>query len=296
MKKLMNLVIATIILSFGVTVLNGCEKGNSAADDDALIKESSVAETGGDCSCLANAPATITPEEEDMLVYMREEEKLARDVYLTLFDQYQEQIFKNISNSEQRHMDKVLCLLEHYGLEDPASADIGVFSNEELQQLYNDLVEQGSASLVDALTVGATIEDVDIYDLELSLEEATNEAIVTIFNRLMCGSRNHMRAFSGMLAENGGSYTPQYISQEAYDDILASDHERCGKGSSNGGNNGNNGNCNGSGNGNGNSGNNGNNGNCNGSGNGGNNGGNNGNGGNGNGGNNGGNNGNGGGN
>lgn len=269
MKKGIYLLIATMILSFGGLVLNGCEKGDPAGADDALIKEGSVADGSGPCSCLANAPATITPEEEEMLVYMREEEKLARDVYMNFFSQYEEQIFSNISKSEQRHMDRVLCLLEHYGLNDPASAEPGVFSNPELQALYNDLISQGSTSLTDAFRVGATIEDVDIYDLETSLGQTSNEAIGAIFGHLLCGSRNHMRAFSGWLSNNGETYTPRHISQEAYDAILASGNERCGKrnGTANGNGNkhrnrngGNNGNCNGTGNGN--NGGNGNGGNC----------------------------------
>ena len=148
-------------------------------------------------------------------------------------------------------MDRVLCLLEHYGIEDPASPEIGVFSNPDLQLLYDNLVEQGSASLIDAFTVGATIEDVDIYDLQEYVTQTENEAILTIFGHLTCGSRNHMRSFSALLENQQVTYTPQYISQEEYDAIISSGHEFCGNGNGNGGNgngNGGNGNGNGSGN------------------------------------------------
>jgi hypothetical protein len=172
-----------------------------------------------------------------------------------------------IANSEQRHMDRILCLLTHYEIEDPASTEAGVFNNPELQELYNTLIDQGSASLVDALSVGATIEDVDIYDLDTYVTQTSNEAILTIFGRLTCGSRNHMRAFSGLLADNSLDYTPQFISQEQYDDIITGSHEMCGNGNGGNGGNGNgNGNCPGNGNGgnggNGNGCNNGNGGNC----------------------------------
>lgn len=253
-------------LIIGLSMLSSCDKSSEAGSDDYNLKESSLTEKGGDCSCLENAPASITPEEEEMLIYMREEEKLARDVYQALYGQYQEQIFANIANSEQRHMDRILCLLEHYGIDDPASPEPGVFSSQELQDLYNALIEQGSNSPGDALTVGATIEDVDIFDLNANLENASNDAIINVFNHLLCGSRNHMRAFSNQLALQNLGYTPQYISQDEYDQILASGHERCGNGNGHG--NGQNSNCNGSGNSN--NGNGGNNGNCNGSGNGGN--------------------------
>ena len=125
-------------------------------------------------------------------------------------------------------MDMVLCLLQYYNLPDPASTEIGVFTNPDLQALYDDLVEQGSVALVDALTVGATIEDVDIYDLEQHTAETSNEAIITIFERLACASGNHMRSFSAWLANKGVTYVPQYISQEEYDEIIGTPHQFCG--------------------------------------------------------------------
>lgn len=255
MKKVLSLLVAFIALLFGFSViLSSCDKGDLADAEDAAIKNNTVIGNTGNCACIINPPATITPEEVEMLKYMREEEKLARDVYLTFSDQYNLAVFTNISNSEQRHMDRVLCLLTHYEIEDPASTEIGIFNNSELQNLYNDLIAQGSESLQDALTAGATIEDADIHDLEEYSAQTSNEAMLTIFGHLNCGSRNHLRAFSGLLADNGLDYTPQFISQEEYDEILAGSNEMCGYGNGNGGN----------GNGNGGNGNGGNGGNCNG--------------------------------
>lgn len=258
MKKVFSLLFAfvAILFAFSVTI-SSCDKA-SQDEASADLKSTTLNDNSGDCSCLVNPAATITPEEEDMLKYMREEEKLARDVYVAFFNQYEINVFNNISKSEQRHMDAVLCLLEHYGIEDPASTETGVFNNPELQNLYDDLISQGSASLDDALSVGATIEDVDIFDLEGYVNQTSNEAILNIFGHLTCASRNHMRAFSGLLNENGLSYTPQYISQEDYDAIIEGTNEMCGNGNGPGNGNANangpgngNGNCNGGGNGNG---------------------------------------------
>ena len=58
-----------------------------------------------------------------------------------------------------------------------------VFNNADLQALYTSLVEQGSASLVGALTAGATLEDKDIFDLESDMQLTENPAILTIFRR-----------------------------------------------------------------------------------------------------------------
>ncbi len=168
----------------------------------------------------------LTDGEEQSLLFMREEEKLARDVYLYLYDKYGLTIFNNISNAEQKHMDLVLTLLQKYGLEDVASPERGVFYNQDLQALYDALTAQGDVSVVEALKVGATIEDVDLFDL--AGQDVSQQDILDAYDRLACGSRNHMRAFVGTLGDYGETYTPQYISQEDFDAILAGAHEHCG--------------------------------------------------------------------
>ncbi len=63
--------------------------------------------------------AILSQEEIDDLVYLREEEKLARDVYLHLYNTWGQWIFENIAASEQQHMDAVKTLLDRYGIHDP---------------------------------------------------------------------------------------------------------------------------------------------------------------------------------
>ena len=177
--------------------------------------------------CMAdinNLPKSdLSNAEKDALIQMREEEKLARDVYKTLHDKWDLQIFENISRSEQRHMDMVKLLLDKYELPDPVKNDtVGQFTSSEMQKLYNDLVAQGSKSKVDALKVGATIEDLDIYDLDNLLKIVDNEDIKVVFENLRTGSTHHMNAFTNWLNNEGEKYTPQYIDQKEYDQILDS--------------------------------------------------------------------------
>ncbi len=170
---------------------------------------------------------TISSEEKEGLLEMREEEKLARDVYLTLYAKWNLPIFKNIANSEQTHTDSIKHLLEKYNISDPVKNDsIGNFSNQKYVELYNSLVEKGSKSEIDALMVGATIEDLDIYDLENWINNTDNEDITLVYENLMKGSRNHMRSFVRMLNSYGVNYTPQYISSEEYEQIINSSMER----------------------------------------------------------------------
>ncbi|WP_459202637.1 DUF2202 domain-containing protein [Methanococcus sp. CF] len=168
----------------------------------------------------------LSSEEIDGLILMREEEKLARDVYLELYDLWGQQIFLNIANSESTHTNAVKLLLDKYNLTDPVTDDTrGVFTNQDLAELYNTLVEKGSVSLVDALTVGATVEDLDISDLQKLNEISDNQDITAVYDNLEKGSRNHLRSFTRVLERNGGTYEPQYISESEYNEIISSDME-----------------------------------------------------------------------
>ena len=167
--------------------------------------------------------ASLSPEEVEGILYMREEEKLARDVYLTLYEMYGLQIFRNIAESEQRHMDAVLSLIEKYGLEDPAVDEVGVFTNPELQELYNQLIERASQGVVEAVLVGALIEEKDIIDINKLIEQTDNPDIIRVFTNLVNGSANHLKAFAAEYERlTGEPYQPQLLSQEQYEAVVAS--------------------------------------------------------------------------
>ena len=170
---------------------------------------------------------TLTEQEKSDLLFLREEEKLARDVYLYNFDKYGETIFDKISNSEQTHMDQVLVLLDFYNLDDPAHADRGIFINTELQSLYDDLIMLSDSSLVHGLTAGAIIEDVDIRDIVDFENNTTKDDLLVMYASLVCGSKNHIQGYSTQLSNNGVTYVPQFITQEEYDAILSGGHLTC---------------------------------------------------------------------
>ena len=175
-------------------------------------------------------PATmVEPNAEEIagLVYMREEEKLARDVYLALYDLWGQPVFQNIASSEQAHMDSVLTLLEQYGVADPAAGNgPGVFNDPTFQTLYADLVSTGSQSQIEALRVGAAIEELDIVDLEARLAPTSNDYIIQVYTNLLAGSENHLRAFVSNLERQGDVYEPVYLSQEAFQAIMSGANDR----------------------------------------------------------------------
>jgi hypothetical protein len=162
----------------------------------------------------------------DWLKFMVEEEKLARDVYLTLYETYKVPVFKNIPKAEQNHMNAVLALMTTYGITDPSSAEIGKFTNPDLQALYNDLLAKGKASLVDALKVGALIEETDIVDLADVYELTPGDDFKALAEALMLGSRNHLRAFNRVLKINGVVLTPSVLDQDTFNGIVTTDWER----------------------------------------------------------------------
>jgi hypothetical protein len=178
----------------------------------------------GVCLAMINSTAkqALDATETAGLAYMREEEKLAHDVYARLHAKWGLRIFENISQSEERHADSIKLLLDRYGLPDPAANNpIGVFQNEGLRAIYGDLIKQGESSLKAALKVGATIEDLDIRDLEKAVASTDNEDLKLVYGNLLGASKNHLQTFVRQLGAAGDGYAAQYISPAALSDILA---------------------------------------------------------------------------
>ncbi|WP_303774434.1 DUF2202 domain-containing protein [Anaerolinea thermophila] len=231
-----------VLLTFSVAMLAGCAPVLSASAMPVVqqsVEEVSQAEEVASQTPVeipANVPAVtpkatvsgvsdslLTSAEQEALLYMREEEKLAHDVYITLYSLWQLPLFNNIASSEQTHTQMVKSLLDRYGIADPASAEVGVFTNADLQQLYDTLIEQGSQSLGDALKVGALIEEVDIQDLDQALATVQQADIRLAFENLKAGSENHLRAFTSTLQQQTGEvYQPQVLSAETVNAILNS--------------------------------------------------------------------------
>ncbi|MBN2591503.1 MAG: DUF2202 domain-containing protein [Sedimentisphaerales bacterium] len=142
--------------------------------------------------------AAVQPTDSEVidLWYMRQEEKLARDVYLTLSEQWDAVVFANISESEQRHMDSIKRLIDIYNLEDPVDGlAIGEFADQAFVDLYNELTELGAKSLTDAFSVGITIEELDIADLTEKIKQITTRNVKRVFENLLSGSEKHLAAF-----------------------------------------------------------------------------------------------------
>ncbi|WP_432696927.1 DUF2202 domain-containing protein [Marinobacterium sp. YM272] len=179
-----------------------------------------------------SSTSTLSDEEVSTIQFMREEEKLARDVYLTL-DQYwgeQTQVFANIAESEEEHTSSVEYLIDKYEIEDPVLHDeIGLFTHPELQELYDKLVATGTNSLIDGLYVGGLIEEKDMEDIVEAIEGTDERPLVLVYSNLLDGSENHLRAFVEVIENQDLTYDAQLLSQDEVDYILTADSDSGGK-------------------------------------------------------------------
>lgn len=179
--------------------------------------------------------AELSVEAKEDILFMLEEEKLARDVYRAFAEQYDRPVFNNISKSEQWHMELMKELAEDKGLEIPSTVtfdETGIFQNRDLQKMYDELVRTGSASLEAALRVGAKIEEIDIRDLESAMKRTDDAASQSVYQRLRNASENHLRAYMRNLDFLGITYEPDILEADRLEDIL-NDTPRGNKGKAN---------------------------------------------------------------
>lgn len=213
-----------VFLLAGVLLLSSCEKGGPMDTGQENLTQSLAAVQ----SSVTNLPLeTLDSAERERILFIREEEKLAYDVYQTLFDRYGLKIFQNIPNSEMSHMEAMLSIIKKYQLIDPMDKNPrGIFTDPALQSLYNALVSQGQVSLLAAYQVGAKIEELDIYDLNKSIAVTNNQDVKLVYDFLNKGSRNHLRSFYKNLSNAGGTYSPVYISLAEFTAIVTTPTEK----------------------------------------------------------------------
>jgi len=168
----------------------------------------------------------LTDTEKEGIQLMREEEKLAHDVYQFLYQKWGIPIFNNISNAETQHFDAVGYLLKNFKIADPALSEMGKFSNHEISFLYDSLTEKGSETLIEALKVGAFIEEFDIADLQKLLALNNDSIVEGVYQNLLRGSNNHLRAFVGQLESRNEKYEPIILSEAIFLEIVEGEHQR----------------------------------------------------------------------
>lgn len=186
-KSKYRFLIISLLTSF---LLLACQSENPTSSDDFSKLAKYVDGNGG------GSGYELSQEEQDGLIHMRIEEKLARDVYIVMGELWNHKVFLNIQLSEQKHLEAVKRLLDKYNVPDPLTTDsVGVFPDPQFQILYDQYVQQGNQSLQEALLAGKTIEELDIADLTNQLTFVDNPDIVRVYQNLKAASENHLAAF-----------------------------------------------------------------------------------------------------
>jgi len=162
----------------------------------------------------------VTDRDAEGLLFMWEEEKMAKDVYTFFNEKYNHRIFGNINKSEAMHQSAINRLMEGFAITRQGSDTPGVFNNKQIGELYNTLIERGEKSFIEALKAGALIEETDILDLKTWLNETENPFITRVYSNLLRASENHLRAFTGVLKIQEIIYEPEILNDDYYFAIL----------------------------------------------------------------------------
>ncbi len=225
----MGALLGAVVFGPALTACGGGDEGADTASADETLeaaarRRTSTSSNNTSTSTTPTVSATtLDANEVEGLRYMREEEKLAHDVYVALFARWPRlSVFSNIAASETEHTEAVLTQLQRYGVADPAAGKpAGVFENTFLQALYDRLIAMGSVSEVEALKVGCLIEETDIQDIRDKMALTDEASILSTYQNLLCGSYNHLQAFNRVLANRGVSYQSQVIGQDLWNAIAA---------------------------------------------------------------------------
>jgi hypothetical protein len=166
------------------------------------------------------ASNALTAREVEGILFIREEEKVARDLYQAFYDEFNLTVFSDLARSEQSHMDSIKIAVDKYGLEDPVIEEQGVFTNQTLKQMYEQLLASGKQSEEDALKASATFEEISIIDLEKELNVTKSEDVRLIYEGLLAGSRKHLRSYVRDLQELGVSYVPKHLTLGEFNETV----------------------------------------------------------------------------
>jgi hypothetical protein len=175
--------------------------------------------SSGQAMASAAAVATLSSREKDGLIFIWEEEKAARDLYTSLYEKNNLSIFLNLITSEQSHMDQARAVIEKYGLPLPEN-EPGIFQNQTMQQMHDELLAEGLQSDQDALQAAAAFEEISIMDLEKELAAAHAEDIRTMYQGLLAGSRKHLRSYVAELEDQGIQYDPRYLDRVEFEETV----------------------------------------------------------------------------
>ena len=179
-------------------------------------------------STISSDTSVLTQEAKDAIAYMGNEERLAYDVYMNLYNYHLgqgteiNQLVNIAQNAETTHISLVQSLVRKYnlGADDLTNVSTpvadssitldqmpsGKYDVPAIQSLYDTLYTKGVQSPKDALEVGCMVEVTDINDLneDIAIAQASNaQDVVDTFTTLRAGSYSHYWSFDQGLKNMG---------------------------------------------------------------------------------------------
>ncbi|MDR7165898.1 hypothetical protein J2X12_003952 [Pseudarthrobacter oxydans] len=201
--KVLAAISVIVLLPAGLSACNPSPQADPTTAQTTAGSPQSSTTAGGSAAVTRDSSPTSTTagaaELTAMLQYLIEEEKLAHDVYQQFARMWDVRIFENIRDSEVQHQQELLLVLNAKGIADPRTGVPGTFKDQRVQQMYNQFIQQGSSSLIEAYQAGTAIEEQDIADLNEHLKSTTDPMVVPALQRLLAGSENHLQAFQARL-------------------------------------------------------------------------------------------------
>lgn len=170
--------------------------------------------------------APLNESERADIIYLQEEEKLVHDLNNAFSAQHPDvPVFLSIANASKVYMTADNVILQRYTIPNPEKDAAGAFGNQKFQQMYTAGVNNGSMSSLGALTSSAMLEDMHIADLEAAIGRTDNADVIFIYRQELTASRNNLRALSQWIAAYGSTYSPTYISQDYYNNLISTPAE-----------------------------------------------------------------------
>lgn len=210
----------------GLFTLASCSQSDDVVQDDSTLSILKVEEDGTSMMTRANitpvmeATSPLTADETEFLYAIREDEKIAHDVYAAFSALYPAaKTISKIMTAESSHISAAEAVLDYYEIEYPPLSDTGIFEDADRQALYNDLITKGT-TLIKAYGTMALMEEETVYAYKSIQNQLTNSNLSLLLSQLIKASSNHLRATVRQVVKLGGSYSPAYLSDEEYQTII----------------------------------------------------------------------------
>jgi len=181
------------------------------------------AQETSDLDVAVGSDAELTYLEKEGLYYLREQTKLVRDLFHTFYNMYGTKVYTRIARKEQRHFDRIGLLLEKYQLEDPVvDKSVGIYENPIFEELFHELSTSGSENNLNALYVGAYLEEIVILDLKNALLDTEARDIRRVYEKLLNDAKKQLRLFVRNIEKQEVDvlYQPQNMTEEDLAEIL----------------------------------------------------------------------------